>query len=155
MLMTKPPAYIQTDKYMPQKENPAHIYRDIIFRLSKQMDSLNAQWLIDQFERYVEALPDEMVTARTYMRDRLADISKMMNQDIFTAAKARELFATLVSDWDNNKIGSALEDLGSGYLNKTHANPVIRKRMEEIQKLVSDSASYGYIQRLLLFLGDG
>ena len=122
---------------MPQKENPAQIYRDIIYRISKQMDSLNAQLILDLFERYMEALPDEYTTARTYMRDRLADITKMMNQDIFTAAKARELFSTLVSDWDHNKIGSALADLGNGYLNKTHANPVIRKRMEEIQRLVS------------------
>ena len=137
MMMTKPPLYIQTEKYMPQKENPAQIYRDIIYRLSKQMDTLNAQLILDQFDRYIEALPDEMVTARTYMRERLADIRKMMNQDIFTAAKARELFSTMVSDWDHNKIGSVLADLGNGYLNKTHANPVIRKKMEEIQRLVS------------------
>ena len=151
MMMTKPPSYVQTEMYMPQKENPAQIYRDIIYRISKQMDSLNAQLILDLFERYMEALPDEYTTARTYMRDRLADITKMMNQDIFTAAKARELFSTLVSDWDHNKIGSALADLGNGYLNKTHANPVIRKRMEEIQRLVSYPNDPSYL--IILFIG--
>ena len=68
---------------MPQKENPAQIYRDIIYRISKQMDSLNAQLILDLFERYMEALPDEYTAARSYMRDRLADITKMMNDVLY------------------------------------------------------------------------
>ena len=62
MYMTKPPVYIQNEAYMPQKECKASLYREISYKLTRKMDSFDLENMIDLYERYKDALPDEGIT---------------------------------------------------------------------------------------------
>ena len=81
------------------------------------------------FDRYMEALPAEYITAKYFLREFLANTIKMMNIE--------ELFLTLISNWDHNLMGSVLSNLDIGSPNQIPANPLMRKVTEKIPNLVS------------------
>ena len=136
MYMTKPPMYIQTESYMPQKECRATLYREISYKLTRKMDSFDLENMLDLFERYKEALPDADRAAKQYFERRLHDIEKVKNQDNFTVGKARQMFARMLSEWDMNKMGTLLDLEGTSHVNKAHANSAIDKKMQNIWKQV-------------------
>ena len=130
--MSHPPSYM--DKYMPSRECPATLYREIKYRITTKED-FDTDAVRDLCLRFIEALPESWTSGRAYIKQRLDLITAAQGQPTFDGKLAREMFARILKDCDRDATESKLRLVKDCEHMRRHADPKVSQEMTRIWKL--------------------
>ena len=96
------PAYLKD--YMPEKQDPQKIYREITHRLKLETQRLNHEDMMRLWREFKSALPDKYTDYKAAVQEVLDEADRMARTAKYNRLHCAVMFSALISEMDQRKV---------------------------------------------------